>query len=77
MVQIKTYWLHFLSHFSTDQDEIESGVVAILLLIEIDETRVITAVLLTASKTINTGMHLNVYELIWFKVGMMIDTIEH
>ena len=28
------------------------------------------------SKKVNVGMHLNVYELIWFKLGMMIDTKE-
>ena len=40
----------------------------------INETREITAVLMTVSK--NFGMHSHVYESIWFKVGMMIDTIE-
>ena len=26
-------------------------------------------------KDLNVGMHLDVYEWIWFKLGMMIDTI--
>ena len=29
----------------------------------------------TASKTFIVGVHLDVYKLIWFKLGMMIDTI--
>ena len=32
------------------------------------------AVVLTASNNFNVGIHWNVYELIWFKLGMMIDT---
>ena len=35
-----------------------------------------TAILQTALKDLDVGMHLGVYELIWFKVGMMRDTIE-
>ena len=31
-----------------------------------NETREITAVLLTASKDFTVGMHLDIYELIWF-----------
>ena len=38
------------------------------------ETRRITAVLLTASKNFQAGMHLNMYESNWFKFGM-IDII--
>ena len=31
---------------------------------------------MTASKYFNIGMHSDVYQLIWFKPGMMIDTTE-
>ena len=31
---------------------------------------------LTASEGINVGMHLDIYELIWFKLGVMIDITE-
>ena len=34
-----------------------------------------TAVLQTGSKNFNIGMHLDVYEWIWFKLGMIISTI--
>ena len=33
------------------------------------------AVLLTASTNFNVDMHVDVYESVWFKIGMMIDTI--
>ena len=39
------------------------------------ETREIIVVLLTAFKNFHVGMHSNIYELIWFKVGMMMDTV--
>ena len=39
--------------------------------------REITAVLQTAlKKNVSVGMHLDVYVWIWFKLSMMIDTIE-
>ena len=41
-----------------------------------NETREIITVLLAASKNFNTGMHSDVYESVWLKVGIMIDTIE-
>ena len=44
------------------------------LWVRFSETREITAVLLTASKQFNIVMHLDVYEWIWFKIGMIIDT---
>ena len=34
------------------------------------------AVLLTAWKNFSIGMHLNIYESIWFKLSMMIGTID-
>ena len=34
-----------------------------------------SAVLFTGSKNFNVGMHSDVYELIWFKFSMIIDTI--
>ena len=37
------------------------------------EFREITAVLLTASKPLNVGMHSDIYELIWSELGMMTD----
>ena len=40
-------------------------------------TREMTALLLTASKNFNVGMHSDVYEMICFKVGMVVDTIKH
>ena len=39
------------------------------------ETRKITCVKQTASINFHVGVHLNVYVCIWFKLGMMIDTI--
>ena len=39
------------------------------------ETRDIAAVLQIALKNFTVGMHLNVYEWIWFRLGLMIDTI--
>ena len=38
------------------------------------ERREITAVLLTVLKKIQAGMHVDVCELFWFTLGMMIDT---
>ena len=49
----------------------------LFFLSEIIELKEIIAVLLTWPKTFNVGMHLYVYELIWFKLGMMIDTTEY
>ena len=39
------------------------------------ETWKITAVLHTASKNLNVGMHLYVNEWIWFKLGILIDAV--
>ena len=39
-------------------------------------SREVTAVLLTASQNFNIGMHLDVYEPIWFKLNMMVITIK-
>ena len=39
-------------------------------------SRGILAVLLTASRNFYGGLHLNVYELIWFELSVMIDTID-
>ena len=36
----------------------------------------ITAAILNTSKTFITGMHLDIYEWICFKLGVMIDTTE-
>ena len=36
----------------------------------------ISAVLLTASKNLYVGMHSEVYEMTWFKCGLMTDTVE-
>ena len=38
--------------------------------------RKISAVLQTASTNFNTGMHLDVYDSILFKHGIVIDTIK-
>ena len=37
------------------------------------ETRELDADLLTTSKNYNIGMHLDIYESAWFKLGMMMD----
>ena len=39
------------------------------------QTKEIIAVLLTASKNLNDGMHSEVYESVWSKLGMIIDTV--
>ena len=49
--------------------------ILILFLSQISELREIIAVLLTAFKKFNVGMHLNVYESVWFKFYTMTDTI--
>ena len=49
--------------------------ILILLLSGINKTWEITVVRLTAQKT-NVGVHSDVYESIWFKLGMMIDIIK-
>ena len=36
----------------------------------------VTAVLLTAAGNINVGTYVNIYKLVWFKLGMVIDTID-
>ena len=35
-----------------------------------------TSVLLTASKSLNTDMHLVIYKPIWFKLDLMVDVTE-
>ena len=40
------------------------------------EARKLTALLLTVSQNLNVCMHLDSFESVWFKVGMMIDTIK-
>ena len=40
------------------------------------ESREINAVLLTASKKLKVCLHLNLYELISFKIQIMVDTSE-
>ena len=49
--------------------------IPILFWVGFSETRQISAVLLTASINFNIGMLSDVCGLIWFKHGMMIDTI--
>ena len=61
----KTYWIHFLTHFSSDQNEIWCGDVAI----QVDHLKTI------ASKTFKVCKHVDVNEWIWFKLGLMIITI--
>ena len=41
------------------------------------EAREIIAVLLTASKNFKVGKHSDIYESVWFKLGMVIDTIDY
>ena len=40
-----------------------------------NETREIAAITLAESRSFNVGMHSGIYELIWFKLGVMIVTI--
>ena len=47
-----------------------------LLLNEICQIKEITTVFLTASYNFNVGMHSDSYELIWFKLGVMVVTAE-
>ena len=42
----------------------------------LNDTSETNAVLLTASKKFNVGMQSDIHQSNWFKVGMMIDTIE-
>ena len=44
--------------------------------VRFNKTREIAVILLTALQTFNVGMHSNVYEWIWFRLGMMIDTVQ-
>ena len=41
------------------------------------ESRKMTAVVPTALNSFSVGMHLDVYDTIWFKLGLIIDTVEH
>ena len=50
--------------------------ILMLLWLRFNELWETAAVLLTGLKDFNVGTHLAVYELFWFKLGMMIDTIE-
>ena len=47
-----------------------------LNILRLNETREITAVVLTVSKNFNIDMYLDIYESIWFKLAMMIDTVK-
>ena len=71
----KTFLLHFRARCSTDQDEIWCLIEAIqgqhpdtFFLIGFVEIREITAVRMTASKTLNVGVHSDVYKVIYFKL---------
>ena len=48
----------------------------ILFCSELYWNKEVTAVLLTASKNFNVGMHSDVSKSIWFNLGVIIDTIE-
>ena len=39
------------------------------------ESRKIAAALLTVSKNLNVGMHSDVYESMWFKLGIILNSI--
>ena len=41
------------------------------------KSRGMNAILLTASEEIDVGMHSDIYEPIWIKLYMIIDSIEH
>ena len=82
-VQSKTSWLHVLPHFWTDQDEMWSGLEAnqvqhldTMFQWDVLKHGEINAVLLSTSKNSDDGMDSNVYELIWFKLCRIIDTIK-
>ena len=65
----KTYRLHFLAHFSCDQEEIWCGDEAL----QVEHHKITFGVKVTADcvkkpNPFNVGMHLNVCELICFKL---------
>ena len=77
--------LHFLAHFSNDQDEIGYGVETISVeypdttWVRLNEVREITAVLQTMWFFFFFFFFLSrlaVYKLIWFKLVLVIDAIE-
>ena len=75
-----TIWLHFLAHFSTDQCEIWYGVenklnILTLFLSEIWWIRGNNCCSTNCQKKFNIGMHSDIYEFIWFKLGLLIDTV--
>ena len=43
---------------------------------KLNETREITAVLLNASNNFNVYVHLDIYKLTWFKLGIRLVTVE-
>ena len=74
----QTCWLHFCTCISTNH-----GVETVQLehpdttfWVRFLELREIIPVLLTGSNNFGTGMHSDIYELIWFKLGLVIDTAE-
>ena len=49
--------------------------ILVLFLSQIWSNKRISVVLLTASKNFNTSLHSDVYESVWFKVDLVLDTI--
>ena len=71
----------FLAHLSTDWDEISYGNEAFLVehpdsTLRFNEMREITPVLLTAPTNFDVGMLSDIFELIWFKCDVIIDSIK-
>ena len=52
------------------------NIMMLLFLVRVIELREITVVLLTASNNFYFGRHWDIYELIWFNLGVMIDATE-
>ena len=71
--QGKTCWLHFLSHFSIDQDEIWRGDEAIQEVCPDTSLNEVYWNKVKQNKPFNVGVHSDVFKLIWCKLGIMID----
>ena len=73
-VQSKSPWLHFLTHFSADQDEIWYGDQAKIQDQHHDTT--FEWDLIKQGKNFGAGLLSYIWESIWFELSMMIDAIE-
>ena len=80
-VESRTSWLHFLTHFSTDQDKIWYLLnqfklhILILFLSEIYWNKGNNCCFTDHITNFNVDLHSDIHESIWFKLGLMIHTI--